>query len=250
MSPRDFMSLFLGAKPEGFARFRFGRGVVGNTTYGLWATGAALIGVSFALQASPGMAVIADAGIILIYLVYLGGTYLFAHKHPDMAMLGEPSRAATVLPAATEPGSSLTGNAATGAPNGAIKPFPTRIVRVRPAKDRSPLAAVPQRRTGPAEPLPAASVSAEAIPVEHEEDAAPRAAPAYPAPSAATSQPSAKARKHQRIARTQTRRWNHEDVNHDQRASYWTGRGSIDAQHRRGGYRAWAYGGPRSWGWF
>ena len=56
----------------------------------------------------------------------------------------EPSRAATVLLAATEPGSSLTGNAATGAPNGAIKPFPTRIVRMRPAKDRSPFAAVPQ----------------------------------------------------------------------------------------------------------
>jgi hypothetical protein len=159
----------------------------------------------------------------------------------------EPSRAATVLPAATEPGSSLTGNAATGAPNGAIKPFPTRMVRVRPAKDRSLLAAVPQGRTGPAEPLPAASVS---IPGEHEEDAAPRAAPAYAAPSAATSQPSAKVKKHQRIARTQTRRRNDEDVNHGQRASSWTGRGSIDAQHRRGGYRAWAYGGPRSWGWF
>jgi hypothetical protein len=159
----------------------------------------------------------------------------------------EPSRAATMLPAATEPGSSLTGRAARGEPNGAIKPFPTRIVRVRPAKDRSPLAAVPLGRTGPAEPVPAASVSAEAIPVE---DAAPRAALAYAAPSAATSQPSAKAKKHQRIARTQTRRRNGEDDNHDQRASYWTGRGSIDAQHRRSGYRAWAYGGPRSWGWF
>jgi hypothetical protein len=162
----------------------------------------------------------------------------------------EPSRAAAVLPAATEPGSSLTGNAAKGEPHGAIKPFPTRIVRVRPAKDRSPLAAVPQGRTGPAEPLPGASVSAEAIPVEHEEDAAPRAAPAYAAPSAATSQSSAKAKKHQRIARTQTRRWKDEDVNHDQRASYWSARAYIDAQHRRGGYRAWAYGGPRSWGWF
>ena len=162
----------------------------------------------------------------------------------------EPSRAATVLPTATEPASRLTGNAAKGEPNGAIKPFPTRIVRVRPAKDRSPLAAVPQGRTGPAEPLPAASVSAEAIPAEHEDDVAPRAAPAYAAPSAATSQPSAKAKKHQRIARTQTRRWNDEDDNHDQRASYWTGSRSIDAQHLRGGYRAWAYGGPRSWGWF
>ena len=159
----------------------------------------------------------------------------------------EPSRAATVLPAATEPGSSLTGNAAKGEPNGAIKPFLTRIVRVRPAKDHSPVVTVPQGRTGPTEPVPAALVSAEAIPVEHQEDAAPLAAPA---PSAATFQPSAKAKKHQRIAHTQTRRWNGEGDNHDRRASYWSGRGSIDAQHRRGGYRAWAYGGPRSWGWF
>jgi len=67
----------------------------------------------------------------------------------------EPSRAATVLPAATEPGSSLTGNAAKAESNGAIKPFLTRIVRARPAKDRSPLAAVPLGRTGPAEPVPA-----------------------------------------------------------------------------------------------
>ena len=75
------------------------------------------------------------------------------------------------------------------------------------------------------------------------------AAPAYAASSAATSQSSAKAKKHQRIARTQTRRRNDKDDNHDQRASYWSGRGSIDAQHRRG-YRAWAHGGPRSSGWF
>src|SRR5260370_17600080 len=55
----------------------------------------------------------------------------------------EPSRAATVLPAATEPGASLTGNAATGAPNGAIKPFPTRIAPVRPPNHRPPLAPAP-----------------------------------------------------------------------------------------------------------
>jgi len=131
-----------------------------------------------------------------------------------------------------------------------LAPRPIAITLFLSKYNRSPLAAVPLGGTGPAEPVPAASVSADAIPVEHEEDAAPRAAPAYAAPSAATSQLSAKAKKHQRIARTQTRRRNDEDDNHDQRASYWSGRGSIDAQHRRGGYRAWAYGGPRSWGWF
>src|SRR5258708_31415768 len=66
----------------------------------------------------------------------------------------EPSRAATVLPAATEPGSSLTGNAAKRKPNGAIKPFPPRIVPLRSAKDRSPLAAAPLSRTRPSQPVP------------------------------------------------------------------------------------------------
>jgi hypothetical protein len=84
-----YIARFLGANPDSFARVRLGRGVVGNTTYGLWATGATLIGVSFALRNSPAMALIADAGIIFVYLSYLIGTYIFAHNHPDMAMLGD-----------------------------------------------------------------------------------------------------------------------------------------------------------------
>jgi hypothetical protein len=163
----------------------------------------------------------------------------------------EPSSAATVLPAATESGSSLTnGDAAKGEPNEPIKAFPMRIVRVRPAKNSSPLAAVPLGRTAPAEPALVASVSAEAIPVENGEDATSRETPAYAAPSATTSQPSAKAKKHQRIARTQTRRLNDEDDDHDRRANSRAGHGYVNAQYWRGGYRAWAYGRPQSSGWF
>jgi hypothetical protein len=163
----------------------------------------------------------------------------------------EGPRAVTVLPVATEPDSSLIdGTAAKGEPNGPIKPFPKRIVRVRLPKDRLSVAAAALARTEPEEPAPVASLSTEAIPVANEEGAAPRAAPAYAARSPTTSQPSAKAKKHQRIARIQTRRRNDEDGDHDRRATYWTGRGYFDTQHRRGAYGAWAYGGPRSWGWY
>ena len=163
----------------------------------------------------------------------------------------EPSSAAMVLPAATDSGSSLTnGDAAKGEPNEPIKAFPIRIVRVRPAKNSSPLAAVPLGRAAPAEPALVASVSAEGIPVENGEDATSRETSAYAAPFATTSQPSAKAKKHQRIARTQTRRRNDEGDDHDRRTNSWAGRGYVNAQYWRGGYRAWAYGRPQSSGWF
>ena len=154
----------------------------------------------------------------------------------------ETSSAATVLPAAREAGSGQTnGYAAKAEPNEPIKPYPMRIVRVRPAKNSSPLAAVPLGRTAPAEPALVPPVSAEVTPVENGEGAASPAAPARVAPSAATSQRPAEAKKHQEIARTQTRQRNDDDDDHDRRASYWAGRGE---------YRAQAYGRPRSWGWF
>src|SRR5260370_25724902 len=48
----------------------------------------------------------------------------------------EPSRAATVLPAATEPGSSLTRSAASGERKRAIKTLPHRTLRECPATAR------------------------------------------------------------------------------------------------------------------
>ncbi len=61
------------ANPEGIARFRLGRGVVGNTTYALWAACVAAVGVVYALRESP---IIALAALGLIAIVYL--TYMFA----------------------------------------------------------------------------------------------------------------------------------------------------------------------------
>jgi hypothetical protein len=78
-----------GSRPENYARVRLGRGVVGNTTYGLYAVSAAIVGITFALRADPPSALIADGGVLAIYAVYLFGTYIFAHLHPETAALGD-----------------------------------------------------------------------------------------------------------------------------------------------------------------
>jgi hypothetical protein len=123
----------------------------------------------------------------------------------------ELSSAATVLPVAAELRSTLiNGDAAKAEPNESIKSYPMRMVRVRPAKNSSPLAAIPLGRTPPAEP-PVASVAAEPTRMENGEGLAARAAPADTASSATTSQPSAKAKKPHRLARNETRRRNDED---------------------------------------
>jgi hypothetical protein len=85
----DFITRQLGANPEGIARFRLGRGVLGNTTYAFWAAIAGAVAMTVALRNEPSMALIADGGIAVVFLIYLFGTYAFAHTHPDMAMLGD-----------------------------------------------------------------------------------------------------------------------------------------------------------------
>jgi hypothetical protein len=69
------------ATSQGFARLRFRCSVVACTTFGLWAAGGALVGVSFALRETPVIALIADSGIAFTYLVYLGSALVFAHKY-------------------------------------------------------------------------------------------------------------------------------------------------------------------------
>jgi len=90
MNPMDRLRSALGAgNLEGVARLRLGRGVVGNTTYGLYAALAAAAVITVALKDSPWAALTADAGIGVAYLLYLAGTYIFSHAHPDLAMLGD-----------------------------------------------------------------------------------------------------------------------------------------------------------------
>lgn len=71
------------------ARVRFGRGVVGNTTYGFWAVCVASVGIAWAFADNPGYGVILIGGIVGTYLIFLIGTWSFAGKHPDLAMLGD-----------------------------------------------------------------------------------------------------------------------------------------------------------------
>jgi hypothetical protein len=89
MNPIDHLRRALGTNLEGVARLRLGRGVVGNTTYAFYAAVAAMVLVTGALHNSASMAFAADVFIGIMYLIYLAGTYFFAHGHPDLAMLGD-----------------------------------------------------------------------------------------------------------------------------------------------------------------
>ncbi len=75
--------------PEGLARVRLGRGVVGNTTYGFITACAASVGLVWALNAHPWFAVGSCVAVWGGFLWYLRGTYKFADEHPDLAMLGD-----------------------------------------------------------------------------------------------------------------------------------------------------------------
>jgi hypothetical protein len=75
--------------PEGMARVRLGRGVVGNTTYASIAFFGAFVAVVVALRNTPIFAIAAVCVLLVAYVIYLLGTYLFADKHPDRAMLGD-----------------------------------------------------------------------------------------------------------------------------------------------------------------
>jgi hypothetical protein len=68
------------ATSQTFARLRSSFGVVACITFGFWALGGALVGMSFAFRATPVIALIADGGLAFIYLVYFGGALIFAHK--------------------------------------------------------------------------------------------------------------------------------------------------------------------------
>lgn len=89
MNPINYLKRAAGSDLEGVARLRLGRGVVGNTTYAFYALAAAGAAITWALRDSPGMAILAVGGLIIAFLVYLFGTYVFARWFPDMAMLGD-----------------------------------------------------------------------------------------------------------------------------------------------------------------
>lgn len=83
----DFIRRFH-TNPEGLSRVRLGRGVVGNSTYIAIGAFAAISVVSMSFT-NPWFS-ICSIIIVLIFATYLiRGTWIFADKHPDLAMLGD-----------------------------------------------------------------------------------------------------------------------------------------------------------------
>lgn len=88
VNPRQYFESFF-RNPDGGARIRLGRGVVGNTTYGFCAAAASVGVVGWSLRDTPAAALTAIALLCVVFLIYLIGTWRFADKHPDRAMLGD-----------------------------------------------------------------------------------------------------------------------------------------------------------------
>jgi hypothetical protein len=84
----NFWRFFRG-NPEGIARLRLGRGVVGNTTHAFWGSCLLGVGAVFALRDNPWATLAALFLIAAMYLIYMFATHRFADKHPDRAMLGD-----------------------------------------------------------------------------------------------------------------------------------------------------------------
>jgi hypothetical protein len=85
--PRDILGA-LGFNASSLDSVRFARGVVGNTTY---VAGAALIAIgiiAFAFNSHPEMALVLIGIVAALATLYFFGTWIFAHLHPDLALLG------------------------------------------------------------------------------------------------------------------------------------------------------------------
>jgi hypothetical protein len=73
--------------------FRWGGGVVSNTTFTAIVALLAISFVCWVFSGRPEMALIASAGIIFFAALAIVGNWIFASKHPDLAALGGPEYA-------------------------------------------------------------------------------------------------------------------------------------------------------------
>ncbi|WP_341899240.1 hypothetical protein [Ferrovibrio terrae] len=69
-------------------RIRLGRGVVNNTTSALIGVAFAVAAIAWGLRDNPLLALGVSALLIGTYLFYLLGTWIFAERNPEQAMLG------------------------------------------------------------------------------------------------------------------------------------------------------------------
>lgn len=78
----------LGINISGLDHVRLARGVVGNATYVVCAAFAAIAAVGWAFSGRPEIALTIICIIAAVAGLYLVGNWLFAHLHPDVALLG------------------------------------------------------------------------------------------------------------------------------------------------------------------
>jgi len=89
MGFEEYIRKHLPKNLEGVSRLRLGRGVLGNTTYAVVAYLIATAAVTWSLNKTPEWALLAVLVLTTVFVVYLVGSYIFAHLHPDLAMLGD-----------------------------------------------------------------------------------------------------------------------------------------------------------------
>ncbi len=76
-----------GLKQENFKHIRLGPGVVGNTSSVAIAAMAAIAFCSFALKTDPHTLLLVIGLVILAFVIYVLGTWIYAHLHPDHALM-------------------------------------------------------------------------------------------------------------------------------------------------------------------
>lgn len=75
-------------RSTGLDSVRFASGVVGNSTYVVCACAVAAAVAAWALSPYPWLAVVAMLSLVGLAIFYMQGTWRFADRHPDLALLG------------------------------------------------------------------------------------------------------------------------------------------------------------------
>jgi hypothetical protein len=78
----------LGLRTTALDSIRFARGVVPNTTYAICISIISIAATGWFFNSHPEIALPIIGIIATITVIYLVGTWVFAHVHPDLALLG------------------------------------------------------------------------------------------------------------------------------------------------------------------
>ena len=125
----------------------------------------------------------------------------------------------------------------------AIKPYPTRMVRVRSSKAASPIAGIPLGHTAAPEPGIAPASAAPASPESPEGPGSPAASPRAQSFVATVEPAVSGTKKRLNVVRAKRHRdeENENARSENRRAPYWGERRYADDQYWRSGYRNWVY---------